>query len=206
MVEKMGGKISGIFGKGAEAEVRETVFNGRPALRKTRLQKKYRIRQLDAMLRARRTRREAKALRIARENGVPCPELFLEDNRKNELVIEKLEGILSSRKKLSCAEARQAGEILARLHNAGIIHGDFSTSNLMNVGGRVFVIDFGLSEFSRELEQRADDAIGFEKSVEGPEPLRCFRKGYAGLALDSKNVFARMRQILSRARYARGVA
>lgn len=197
---------SGIFAKGAEAEVRETVFQGKPALSKKRLRKHYRVAGLDSALRSRRTRREAKALRVARENGVPCPELFLENDEKNELVIERLEGVLLSRKKSSCGEARQAGEVLARLHYAGIAHGDFSTSNLMSVRGKVFVIDFGLSEFSRELEQRADDAIVFEKSVENAELAQCFRRGYAARAPDAPKVFERMKQILSRARYSRSVA
>ncbi len=199
----------------------ETAFGGRPALRKTRAPKKYRASELDEMLRTRRTRREAKALRVARENLVPAPELFLENEGKCELVLQKLEGVLLSRKKISCAEARQAGEILAKLHSAGIVHGDFSTSNLMaarqkaSEKQRIFVIDFGLAEFSRELEQRADDAIVFEKSLselrggergESPEKLAdCFRSGYASRAGigEARKVFGRMAQILQRARYAR---
>ena len=191
------------FSKGAEAELFETEFRGKLALRKIRLKKKYRVIALDLTLRKRRTRREAKALRIARENSIPSPELFFENEKRNEIIIEKLDGALLSATKIDCLQARQAGVILGKLHNAGMVHGDFSTSNLINVGGRVFVIDFGLCEFSRELEQRADDAIVFEKSVENGKLVKCFRQGYASACKESEKVFERMTRILSRARYAR---
>lgn len=203
----MAGKL---VGKGAEAELLEGKWNGQPALRKIRVAKKYRVAALDYSLRKRRTRREAKCLRIARENSVPVPELFLENEEKFELVIEKLEGVLLSRKKVSRREAEQAGEVLAQLHCAGVVHGDYSTSNLMCVksfkgGSRVFAIDFGLSELTKNLEDRADDAIVFEKSLEEGALAHSFRKGYlrgAG-ASQAQTLFSRSKQILSRARYAR---
>lgn len=202
-----------LVGKGAEAELRKTVWNGRQAaLRKTRVAKKYRVAALDYSLRKRRTRREAKCLRIARENSVSVPELFLENEEKFELVIGKLEGVLLSRKKVSRKEAEQAGEVLAKLHCAGIVHGDYSTSNLMSVksskgGNKIFAIDFGLAELSKNLEERADDAIVFEKSLDDASLSQCFRKGYARKAgaSEAQAVFSRTKQILSRARYARTI-
>ncbi len=200
-----------LFGKGAEAELLESKWNGRQALHKIRVAKKYRVPSLDHSLRKRRTRREAKCLRIARESGVPVPELFLENEEKFELVIEKLNGTLLSRKKVSSKEAEQAGEVLAQLHLVGIIHGDYSTSNLMSVknssGERVFAIDFGLAELNKNVEQRADDAIVFEKSLDEPSLSKAFRKGYLRKAGASQGqaVFSRATQILSRARYARTV-
>ena len=196
-----------LIGKGAEAELRESTWNGRPALSKKRVAKKYRVAALDYSLRKRRTRREAKCLRIARENGVPAPELFFENEEKFELLLEKLDGTLLSRKKISSKEAWQAGEVLAALHSAGIAHGDYSTSNLMAVKGAkkgVFVIDFGLSELTNSLEERADDAIVFEKSLDNEPLAKSFRQGYLKKAgNEGQLIFARGKQILSRARYAR---
>ena len=198
-----------LVGKGAEAELRQTVYNSRPALRKIRVPKKYRVEALDNSLRKRRTRREAKCLRVAHENGVPVPELFLENEGKFELVVEKLDGVLLSRKTISSQEAEQAGELLAKLHHAGVVHGDYSTSNLLSVGSgknsRVFAIDFGLAEITNNVEERADDVIVFEKSLDNPVLEGSFRAGYlhkAG-ANDAQTVFSRTKQILSRARYAR---
>lgn len=207
-------RVKLVVGKGAEAELFEAEWNARPALRKIRASKSYRAPALDLALRRKRTRREAKALRVARENGVPVPELFFENEEKFELVVEKLEGVLLSRKKVSLEEAERAGEILAKLHAAGIVHGDYSTSNLIaadkksgkqNKAGKVFAIDFGLSEFSRSVEERADDAIVFEKSLDNAALAQGFRHGYsrgAGVG-EAETIFSRMKQILSRARYAR---
>jgi len=190
------------FANGAEASVYETEWNGKRALVKRRIEKKYRAPALDATLRKRRTRKEAKALRSTRQNGVACPELFLEG--EFELVMQKLEGTLLSRKQgIDGSEAFEAGRILAGLHKSGIVHGDFSTSNLLaGRDGKVYVIDFGLCEMTNGLEQQADDVIVFEKSVSDCKLAQEFRRGYKAGAGQAEKVFDRTKKILLRARYS----
>jgi Kae1-associated kinase Bud32 len=200
----MGKPRQKLFSSGAEAQVFVAEWGGKPALVKKRVEKRYRAPALDLMLRSRRTRKEAKALRAARQGGVPCPELYFEG--EFELVLQRLEGKLLSRKnKITAAEARQAGGILAGLHAIGITHGDFSTSNLIGCkDGAVSVIDFGLCETGQGIEQKADDLIVFEKSVQDGALAASFRKGYAKVAgaSCSKGVFERAEKILARARYS----
>ncbi len=195
------------FATGAEAVLYETTFDGRKALLKVRGEKPYRVKELDALLRRQRTRREAKALRAARSAGVNCAELLSDDEEKNELTLLKSSGVLLSReKKISEKQARQAGEQLAKLHNAGIVHGDFTTSNLMaDASGNVVVIDFGLSEFSASEEDRATDVLLFEKSLGGltneKHLTAAFESGYSSLCKDHPKVFGRLKQVIARGRY-----
>ena len=60
------------------------------------------------------------------------------------------------------AEERQElfyliGKTSGRLHGAGIIHGDLTTSNMIKREKNVVLIDFGLGEVSWEVEKRGVD-------------------------------------------------
>jgi len=52
---------------------------------------------------------------------------------------------------------REAGRMVGRLHRAGIIHGDLTTSNMIISGDRIALFDFGLSAVSEEIEARGVD-------------------------------------------------
>ncbi len=194
------------FAQGAEAALYESAFEGRRALRKVRIAKAYRIAQLDLMLRRQRTRREAKTLRAARAAGVNCVEVLADSEENYEIVLQKIGGVLLSREKsISEKQARNAGEELAKLHIAGIVHGDYTTSNLIAAGDSVVVIDFGLSSFTQSVEEKATDLLLFEKSISGAgneKPLlAAFERGYRSAAKDSPQVFERLKQITARGRY-----
>ena len=61
---------------GAEAEVEETEFLGRPAMVKIRPPKGYRLPELDAHIRSTRTRSEARIMHEARLAGVRTPCIY----------------------------------------------------------------------------------------------------------------------------------
>jgi len=192
-------------GGGAEATLYETTFEGKPALAKKRLPKKYRHPVLDERLRSRRTRQEAKILRAAKQEA-NVPELYAET--RYELIESRVEGVLLRKrleKKGGGNECAEAGRQLALLHCAGIVHGDYSTSNVL-VGGKVTVIDFGLGSFSREIEKRAEDVLLFRKSLEAREDelFPRFAEGYAAVlgGKEAQGVLERADAIISRARYA----
>lgn len=196
------------FSKGAEAELFPDSWYGRKALLKVRKRKEYRHPVLDLNLRGRRARREAKVLRVARAAGVKCPELFFEDEKNFSLTIEFLNGNLLSRVgKISQEHAREAGAQLAKLHSAGIAHGDYSASNLLATPNGICVIDFGLAEFTSNVEELAGDVLLFEKSLQtqslgnAGELVAEFRKAYSRNFPRSKEVFSRVRMIAARARY-----
>jgi TP53 regulating kinase-like protein len=50
------------------------------------------------------------------------------------------------------------GKLVGKLHAHGIIHGDLTTSNMIrNSEGKIFFVDFGLGERTKELEPRGVD-------------------------------------------------
>lgn len=200
-----------LVGEGAEGQLFAVTWNGRKAVRKIRIRKTYRHPQLDSKLRSQRTRREAKALRTAFEAKVPCPELFEENQSACELLIERIEGELLARKLGKATKGvasqwlSQAGSALAKLHARGLVHGDFTTSNVMvDSSGTVQVIDFGLSSFSPSVEEQATDVLLFEKSLEDAQArigAGEFFRAYAGENKNAPAVQARVELIRSRGRY-----
>ena len=97
-------------------------------------------------------------------------------------------------------EIRNSGEILARMHGIDIVHGDFTPANIMVDAGEVHVIDFGLSEFSKDAEEKALDILLMKRSIT-PEMYKEFREGYAKVSKDSKAILNRLAKIESRGRY-----
>ncbi|MFA6049216.1 MAG: KEOPS complex kinase/ATPase Bud32 [Candidatus Micrarchaeia archaeon] len=197
-----------VFGEGAEAKLYECTFAGATALRKVRGRKKYRVYSLDTRLRAMRTRREAKILHAAKMAGVRCPLLFHADLRQFEIIEEYLPDAALLRQKLGELPSqkqeklmRECGGMLGRLHLAGIVHGDFTTSNVMlGADGKIFFIDFGLADFSQSEEERAIDLLLFKKSVSASQ-FGAFLAGYSGCEKGAKKAVARLAEVLLRGRY-----
>jgi len=194
--------------EGAEAVLTPCKFAGFLALKKLRVEKKYRPSELDEKLRFERTRREARILGRAKEAGVLCPSVFAVG--KDYILIEKLSGkTLNKIGKTRGGsvfgaggiEGRvffEAGELLAKLHSLDIAHGDYTPANLMLCGGKLYVIDFGLGIISTGDEEKAVDLLTFVDSV-GEKEANWFLKGY--LKIGKKAVFERMEKIESRGRY-----
>lgn len=131
---------------------------------KHRISKRYRVPQLDLQLRESRTALEAKLFADAKAAGVPTPAVYEIDRAAARLIMEYIEGkqvklILDGlepgeRRKL----CRLIGRQIARLHAAGIVHGDLTTSNMILTSEeRVFFVDFGLGEYDSSLEARGVD-------------------------------------------------
>lgn len=131
---------------------------------KDRIPKRYRIPELDLQLRKSRTALEAKLLSDAKRAGVPTPIVFEVDRVGMRIVMEFVEGrqvklVLdklrpAERKKL----CRMIGRQVARLHRAGMVHGDLTTSNMIiKPDGRVYFVDFGLGEYNPSVEARGVD-------------------------------------------------
>ncbi len=193
-----------LVGKGAEAKLKLAEFSGKLAVCKYRVKKSYRCAALDESIRAKRTRNEAKVMREAQSNGVNTPLMLGVDEVGKKIYFTLIDGVvLEDKKTVSQKEIQECGQQLAKLHIAGIAHGDFTTSNVMSDGKSVFVIDFGLSEFSRKLEDQATDFLLFFKSVD-EKKFEDFLYGYGKTAGEkqTKLVLDRMKKILSRGRNA----
>lgn len=64
------------------------------------------------------------------------------------------------------------GSVVAQLHDAGIIHGDLTTSNILirSSSGQPVVIDFGLSFISHTAEDKAVDLYVLERAFGSTHP------------------------------------
>mgnify|MGYP002762818969 CR=1 FL=1 len=210
--------------RGAEASVE---VRGVKVL-KRRLPKGYRHPDLDATLRRDRTVAEARLLASAREAGVPTPLVRDVDVAEATLAMQYV-GECDLAAALTPDRARAVGEHLARLHAAGIVHGDPTTRNV-RVGcggerretpteaandvsrdregipedGQLFLIDFGLGFNSDHVEDYAMDLHVFEQSIEGTasDPgslVAAVEEGYRSVG--DAAVLERLRGVEGRGRY-----
>lgn len=171
-----------ILGSGAEATVYLDETKGARRVLKDRVAKRYRLLQLDEELRATRTRREAN---ILRKLPIPGPRLLATDG-KARIEMEFIDGVQVKRLLDQDASiARTIGERLATLHDADIIHGDLTTSNMIMRERELFFIDFGLSFASKDVEDKAVDLHLFRQALESKhfrvehEAYAEFLRGYA---------------------------
>ena len=188
--------------RGAEAVV---MFRRGNAI-KQRLSKTYRVPALDQKLIAERTRAEARLIHMARKGGVPTP--IISDITHDSIVMQEISGTLLTHA-LSEANCEKAGEMVGRLHAAGIMHGDLTTSNmiLQEPEGRCVLIDFGLAQVTSEIEQRGVDIHVMFQTLTSTRPKdagrfqAAFAKGYAATFGGATDVLEREKEIEMRGRY-----
>jgi len=203
--------------KGAEANLYLEEWHDRKVIMKRRPSKKYRIPELDREIRSQRTVHEPQLIHRAKEAGVPTPTIFMVDaGEATTIIMEFIEGkqvkqildSLSSEERLRLC--RYIGELIGRLHDRGIIHGDLTTSNMiLNLQGKVVFVDFGLSELSTELEAMGVDLHLMKRAFQSTHykhARECFdavMEGYAEVLGDdaAKNVLEKIWEIERRGRY-----
>ncbi|KYC44989.1 MAG: putative bifunctional tRNA threonylcarbamoyladenosine biosynthesis protein [Candidatus Methanofastidiosum methylothiophilum] len=180
---------------------------------KKRVKKNYRINELDDMIRGYRTVKEAKIINKAKINGVYSPTLYLVDLNEKSIVMEYIDGIRLkehfSSNGLDRDIGRQIGESVGALHKGGIVHGDLTTSNMILYNGKLYFIDFGLSEESEEIEKQGIDIHLLRQALESThfdisdELFKVILEGYSNLVGQEKKeeVLQRIEQIEKRGRY-----
>ncbi|KAH8811712.1 kinase-like protein [Xylogone sp. PMI_703] len=183
-----------------------------PCALKYRPSKPYRHPILDARLTKHRILSEARVLAKCRREGVPVPAVYAIDESAGWLMVEWIEGDvvrqrvnewLKRRKDAGVADGvdeeelvslmTAVGSVVGKLHNAGIVHGDLTTSNLMlrsasdtekngsttttadstqknTLEGEVLLIDFGLASQSASEEDRAVDLYVLERAFGSTHP------------------------------------
>ena len=202
--------------KGAEASLFLADWHGRRVVMKKRLPKSYRPVELDVRIRSYRTVHEPQLMHEAKKAGVPTPIIFLVDVADSTIVMEFIEGkqvkqflnaISPSERSALCTEV---GKLVGNLHSYGIVHGDLTTSNMIcGKDGKVFFVDFGLGEFSEELEARGVDMHLMKRalwSVHFQFAEDCFDaivKGYSEVMgkKDVASVLGKIMEIEKRGRY-----
>jgi TP53 regulating kinase-like protein len=178
--------------KGAEANLYLEDWYGQKVIIKWRLPKAYRIPDLDKVIRTQRTLHEPQLIHKAKEAGVPTPTIFMINLAESKLILENVEGKQVKRVLNDLSPSgrpslcRHIGVLIGRLHQAGIIHGDLTTSNMiLTPSGKVFFVDFGLGEFSTGLEIRGVDLHLMKRALQSTHykyAKECFQaiiEGYA---------------------------
>ncbi|MCW3980900.1 MAG: Kae1-associated kinase Bud32 [Candidatus Bathyarchaeota archaeon] len=202
--------------KGAEASLYLEQWQGRRVLVKRRLTKAYRVPELDRRIRTHRTICESHLLHLAKQAGVPTPTIFMVDTVNSNIVMEFIKGnqvkqILNS---LCCEDrkmlSRKIGELVGLLHSNCIIHGDLTTSNMIQTPNeKIVFVDFGLGEKSNELESRGIDLHLMKRALQSTHfeyADSCFQtviEGYSAVIGEkiASNVLEKIAEIEKRGRY-----
>ena len=202
--------------KGAEANLYLADWHGRKVVLKRRLPKEYRPSALDEQIRAYRTIHEPQLMHEAKKAGVPTPIIFLVDRRDTTIIMQYIEGkqVKQVLNEVSKSERQKLcfiiGESIGKLHEYGIVHGDLTTSNLIqHPGGKIFFVDFGLGEKTKELEARGVDLHLMKRALQSTHykfAEECFESAIEGYftvlrSETSENVLHKIKEIERRGRY-----
>jgi TP53 regulating kinase and related kinases len=193
--------------QGAEAKV----FFDDGTILKERIKKEYRHEEIDDSIRKSSTRREVKLLGKA-ASLVPVPKVIDSCDKEMKIKMEFIEGekLRDVVEKVNSKERKQmffrVGKKIAKLHNAHIIHGDLTTSNLI-VKDKIYFIDFGLGFVSTKVEDKAVDLHLIERALHSKHykhAEECFEavvKGYRKESKEFDKIWKRFEKVSSRGRY-----
>lgn len=146
---------------------------------KYRPAKSWRLPLLDKQLRKRRTKQESTVMEKLYTKGISVPKLLRSDPVNGLIFMEFVEG--ESLKKFTwdneslTTEVKKMyeeyGELVAKIHNLHICHGDLTTSNAMVRDNKLVLIDFGLSQQQGSVEDKAVDLYVLERAIQSTHPL-----------------------------------
>ncbi len=196
-----------IIQQGAEALI---LLNNNEVIKK-RIKKSYRLPEIDEEIRKLRTRSEAKLIEKAGKVA-SIPKIKKVDEKTKEITMEfingkklsdNLDSFLLGKQKEIC---KKIGENIAKFHDADIIHGDLTTSNMILKDNEVFFIDFGLGFHSHKTEDKAVDIHLLKQALEArhfmywKELFDSVLHGYSE-SKSSKLVLQQLKKVESRGRY-----
>ncbi len=203
-----------IIAQGAEAILYKVREKNKTFIVKERQAKGYRLPVLDEQLRKLRTRREVSILEKVGKI-IPVPQLIKkgDEEKTKKIQMEFLPGkkvaeifdTLSPDEQEKIAET--IGEQIGLLHNAHIIHGDLTTSNMILSDNKVYFIDFGLSAINQKVEHKAVDLHLVKQAFESKhhrffeKAMKALLNGYKRTAQDAKEVLIHLDKVETRGHY-----
>ena len=205
-----------LYKTGAEANLYKEIWYGKSIIKKVRISKSYRHPALDQQLRTARTIHEAKIITESRKLGVSTPIIYYIDIPKTTIFMEFIEGqrikeLLNDSSTNFSEICIKIGNIIGTLHKNNIIHGDLTTSNLIlqSQTKRIYLIDFGLAEYSTTIESRGVDLHLIHRALQSTHFRileKCFHailEGYTMILGTEKatEVIKRLGEIEKRGRY-----
>lgn len=202
--------------KGAEASLFLSDWQGRRVITKVRIPKRYRPDVLDKRIRSYRTIHEPQLINEAKAAGVPTPLIYLVNVADAAIIMEFIDGkqvklllneVSKKERKEICV---RIGELVGKLHKAGIIHGDLTTSNMiLSLEGKIFFVDFGLGEKNIELEAKGVDLHLLKRAMQSTHYMfweECYQAvlcGYSSVLGEdlTEKVYQKIIEIERRGRY-----
>ncbi|XP_007903398.2 EKC/KEOPS complex subunit TP53RK [Callorhinchus milii] len=210
-----------IIKQGAEAKIYRVTFLGRPTIVKARFSKSYRHPALDKKLTHRRTAQEVRSILRCRKAGISTPVVYFVDYNSNSIYLEDLVGSVSVRDYITSTWqekketvslyplAEKIGQILAKMHDQNVIHGDLTTSNILlqkpEDEQSLVMIDFGLSFISALPEDKGVDLYVLEKAFLSTHPntesvFEVILKSYSASSKTSGPVIKKLDEVRQRGR------
>ncbi len=107
-------------------------------------------------------------------------------------------------------KCREIGHIVGLMHKNGIMHGDLTTSNFIQVKEKIFVIDFGLALRTKKPEDHAVDLRLFKEILNSAHASimeKCWKNFLSGYKVEvGEKQFSKIKNLVllieSRGRYA----
>ncbi|KAK6319656.1 hypothetical protein J4Q44_G00108670 [Coregonus suidteri] len=212
--------------QGAEARVYRGPFLGRPTIVKERFPKLYRHPLLDEKLTHRRTVQEVRSILRCRKAGISAPVIYFVDYTSHCIFFEDIVGSITVRDHIASTQlsstqkspeerldqlAKKMGQILAKMHDEDVVHGDLTTSNMLLKAGaqsgetELVLIDFGLSYISALPEDKGVDMYVLEKAFLSTHPntdvlFEKLLKAYAASSKKSHAVIKKLDEVRLRGR------
>ena len=196
--------------QGAEARVYVGSFLGRQVIIKERFPKSYRVAALDQKLTRTRMAQEARSMARSRRHGIRTPAVYHLDFERRLIYMEYVTEGLLMKEHVNSLDVDQdgdalvdlmriIGDVLARLHDANVIHGDLTTSNMIfNPATRdLSLIDYGLSFVSALPEDKGVDLYVLERAFLSTHPTTepLFQELLDSYASTSKNASAVIKKL-----------
>jgi TP53 regulating kinase-like protein len=202
--------------RGAEAEIYLEEWYGSLAVRKSRIAKPYRVPELDSAIRRGRTLHETNLMHEARKIGIPVPIIQHLDPEESTFIMEYVNGpTLKDELYVVPPEVRrrrctELGRLVAKMHDGGLVHGDLTISNVLSDAGKLFLIDFGLGDFSTETEDRGIDLLLLNRAMKSThvkfyeQIFNAFLEGYSVVVGKRRHAetLSKMHEIERRGRYS----
>ena len=198
-----------IIQRGAEA----LIIKQNDVIVKRREKKSYRLPEIDDRIRKLRTRSEVKLLNKA-SKLISIPKIKKVEEKTKEIFMDfqagkKLSTYLDKfplkKQKEIC---KIIGSNISKLHDADIIHGDLTTSNMIfeEKKKQVFFIDFGLGFISHKVEDKAVDLHLLRQALEAKhfkhwkDLFSSVLKGYSS-SKNADKVLTQFKKVEQRGRY-----
>lgn len=185
-----------ILKQGAEARLYICNYLGKPTLIKERFKKNYRHPDLDTSITKERIKNEARSIVRCKTAGVRTPALYLVDFERRRIYMQHFvnsitvkDFIINLKSSTNQGDMNvldfysdKIGEVIRKMHENNIIHGDLTTSNMLLVEKslsniednskwlnhdniELVLIDFGLSFIDSSTEDKGVDLYVLERAL-----------------------------------------